>query len=257
MKISEHCYLISGLAVEPPWAVNAGFIVGENTTLIVDTGSNYLSAQTIYGYASSIRSENQIIVVNTEPHFDHIGGNCFFGEKFIDIFAFPGSSRKPDEFRQNIEELNNTIANEVRRNNNEAEIFFYNTKLTNPNKQISHNDIIELGGAIVNVYHTPGHTPFNISLFVPEDRVLYCGDCIVTGYLPNLEAGNSSSWKIWLNSLDQIQDLNPELIVTGHGYYIKGSRNIEIEIEKTKSILKIAVNDDIAPTLKNLRLKKY
>ena len=78
MKISQHCYLISGLSVEPPWTVNAGFIVGRHTTLIVDTGSNYLSAQTIYGYALCAKPGNKLIVVNTEPHFDHIGGNSFF-----------------------------------------------------------------------------------------------------------------------------------------------------------------------------------
>ena len=88
MKISEHCYIISGLSVEPPWSVNSGFIVGGHSTLIVDTGSNYLSAQTIYGYASCVKPDNKLIVINTEPHFDHIGGNCFFREKNIDIFAF-------------------------------------------------------------------------------------------------------------------------------------------------------------------------
>jgi hypothetical protein len=67
MKLSKHCYLISGLSVEPPWSVNSGFIVGEHTTLIVDTGSNYLSAQTIFGYATCAKLENKLMVVSAHP----------------------------------------------------------------------------------------------------------------------------------------------------------------------------------------------
>ena len=87
MKISDHCYAITGLSFIPPWAVNAGFIVGQRQTLIVDTGPNFLSAQTIYGYASTVQAENSLIALNTEQHFDHLGGNSFFQEKNIDIYG--------------------------------------------------------------------------------------------------------------------------------------------------------------------------
>jgi len=93
MKISQKCYAITGLAAEPPWAVNAGFIVGDTITLIVDTGSNYLTAQSIFGYAHSIKSDNSCKVVNTELHFDHIGGNfsgttaCLLLVYFIPYFG--------------------------------------------------------------------------------------------------------------------------------------------------------------------------
>ena len=250
MKISEHCYLVSGLAVDPPWAVNAGFIVGENKTIIVDTGYNYLSAQTIFGYAHSVNPDNEFIVVITEPHFDHTGGSCFFEEKGIEIYAFPGVGRTENEFKENIIEFNNIIPNEIRRRNNESEIFFYNTRIANPNKQILHNEKIDAGGIVINVYHTPGHTPFNITLFEPGERVLFCGDTIVTGYMPNLEAGNISCWDKWLMSLDLISDLNPEVIVTGHGYHITGPENIENEIDKIRRILESAIKDKVAPTLK-------
>lgn len=73
MKISKSCYGITGLSAETPWAVNSGFVVGDHSTLIIDTGSNYLSAQTIFGYSTGIKQDNKSLVVNTEPHFDHIG----------------------------------------------------------------------------------------------------------------------------------------------------------------------------------------
>ncbi|MFZ1979039.1 MAG: MBL fold metallo-hydrolase [Bacteroidota bacterium] len=72
MKFTDNCYAITGLYYIPPWSVNAGFIAGKKKTLIVDTGGSTISAQTIDGYASSVRPGNEIIVINTEKHLDHI-----------------------------------------------------------------------------------------------------------------------------------------------------------------------------------------
>lgn len=248
MKISEHCYLISGLSVESPWAVNSGFIVGRHSTLIIDTGSNYLSAQTIYGYARCAKPDNRLIAVNTELHFDHIGGNCLFREKNIDIFAYPGANRKEEEFIRNKKDFNDTIPNDVRREQQEAEIFFYKTELVNPNRELSHNDNIDLGDVNVTVVATPGHTPRNISLFVPSDGVLYCGDCIVTGYIPNLEAGHTADWQTWLKSIDILKKLKPDIIVPGHGHSISGPEQIETELKNIQHILQKSLKDKKPPT---------
>jgi glyoxylase-like metal-dependent hydrolase (beta-lactamase superfamily II) len=248
MKISENCFIISGLSAEPPWSVNSGFIVGNHSTLVVDTGSNYLSAQTIYGYSKNVNPENKLIVVNTEPHFDHIGGNSFFKEREIDIFAHSGIQRKTEEFIQNKEDYNSTIQNQVRRLKKEAEAFFHKTKLANPNKSLSQGDKIDLGGIKATVYETPGHTPSNISIFIEPDRVLFCGDCVVTGYIPNLEVGNQLEWQTWLQSINILENLNPEIIIPGHGDSVVGKSSISKELNNMRSILNNAIEESKAPT---------
>ncbi|HTS47380.1 MAG TPA: hypothetical protein VMH05_05520 [Bryobacteraceae bacterium] len=37
MRLSQHCYALTGLGYVPPWSVNAGIVAGRETTLIVDT----------------------------------------------------------------------------------------------------------------------------------------------------------------------------------------------------------------------------
>ena len=44
MRLSPRCFAVTGLAYIPPWSVNAGFVAGEHTTLVVDTGANALAA---------------------------------------------------------------------------------------------------------------------------------------------------------------------------------------------------------------------
>lgn len=249
MKISKSCYAITGLSAETPWAVNSGFVVGGHSTLIIDTGSNYLSAQTIFGYATGINQNNKILVVNTEPHFDHVGGNSFFSERGIDIFAHPGIRRTPEMFNQNKEDFNNSIQNQLRQAANEAEAFFYKTQLANPNKSARQGQIISLGGVETKIIETPGHTPYNISIYIEPDCVLYCGDCVVKEYIPNLEAGDQQDWINWLQAIDTIESLAPAAIIPGHGDIIAGTNCINVELGRMRSILHTAIKDAKAPTL--------
>ena len=93
MRLSPRCYAVTGLAYCPPWCVNAGFIAGDGETLVVDTGGNALAGQTVYGYATAVRPENRLRVLNTEKHFDHIGGNAVFRAQGIDIWGHHAIAR--------------------------------------------------------------------------------------------------------------------------------------------------------------------
>ncbi len=249
MKISKSCYGITGLCAETPWAVNSGFAVGDHATLVIDTGSSYLSAQTIFGYATGVNPGNKILVINTEPHFDHIGGNSFFLDRGIDIFAHPGIRRTTEMFNQNKEEFNSTIQNSVRRTANEAEAFFYKTQLANPNNSLQQGDIFDLGGLEAKVIETPGHTAYNVSIYIEPDGVLYCGDCVVKEYIPNLEAGGQQDWMKWLQAIDIIERLAPVALVPGHGDVIAGKSCISVELDRMRTILDTAIKDSKAPTL--------
>jgi glyoxylase-like metal-dependent hydrolase (beta-lactamase superfamily II) len=217
MRLSPRCHAVTGLAYSPPWYVNAGFIVGDHTTLIVDTGGNAAAGATVHGYASSVRPSNTLRVVNTEKHFDHIGGNTVFRSHGIDIWGHPGIGRTTAEFRAEIAEFNDAISNPVRREAGEANAFFAGTQLTNPNCSITADIEWDLGGVTVSILLTPGHTPTNLSVWVPSDRVLYTGDCLIRSYIPNLEAGGPADWHQWRASLDRLEPLDPHVVVCGHG----------------------------------------
>jgi glyoxylase-like metal-dependent hydrolase (beta-lactamase superfamily II)/ribosomal protein S18 acetylase RimI-like enzyme len=248
MKISESCYAITGLACEPPWTVNAGFIAGTERTLIIDTGSTTLAAQTIYGYALAVRPPNGLMVLNTEKHLDHINGNAFFREKEIDVYGHAGIARRQEDLLASIEDYNACIPNFYRREQAEGRVFYANTRIANPNKPISEETRLDLGGLEVQIIFTPGHTPTNISVFLPEEGVLYCGDCIVSDYVPNLEGGSLDQWFIWLASLNKIEALAPKIIMPGHGEVLMGAR-IKAEIERVRQVLQTALHENVAPTL--------
>jgi glyoxylase-like metal-dependent hydrolase (beta-lactamase superfamily II) len=247
MRLSNRCFAVTGLGYLPPWTVNAGFVTGEETTLIVDTGANAAAASTIHGYASVARPSNRLLALKTERHFDHIGGNGYFRERGIDIYGHASIQRTDAEFLAEISDFNGEISNPTRRSRHESGIFYHETRLANPNCPIAQDTRLDLGGCEIAILLTPGHTPGNISVYVSSDGVLFCGYCLVNGYLPNLDAGSVADWLIWLKSLDRIAALAPRIVVVGHGPVAKGEQVSEL-IASVREVLEQAIASGQSPT---------
>jgi glyoxylase-like metal-dependent hydrolase (beta-lactamase superfamily II) len=247
MRLSPHCYAVTGLGYSPPWCVNAGFVAGDAETLVIDTGGNALAGQTVYGYATAVRPKNRIHVLNTEKHFDHIGGNAVFRAQGIDIWGHETLARTPADFQAEIAEFNDAIPNARRRAAGEASAFFHGTELTNPNRAVEAGLRFDLGNCIVEIIATPGHTVTNVSAWIPAEGVLYTGDCLIAEYIPNLDAGSPADWKIWLASIDRLEALKPEIVVMGHGPVARGS-HVRTVIEIVRRVLREAIALGRSPT---------
>ena len=53
MKLTERCYCVTGLSHSDCFTVNAGFVIGEKETVVIDSGFTGESAQTIFGYCKA------------------------------------------------------------------------------------------------------------------------------------------------------------------------------------------------------------
>jgi cyclase len=84
-------------------------------------------------------------------------------------------------------------------------------------------------------------------VYVPSDGVLFCGDCLVNGYLPNLDAGSILDWSIWLKSLDRVAALAPRVVVPGHGPVATGD-DVPRLIESVREVLHRSIEAGTSPT---------
>jgi glyoxylase-like metal-dependent hydrolase (beta-lactamase superfamily II) len=78
---------------------------------------------------------------------------------------------------------------------------------------------LRLGHADWAIVGTPGHTPGHVSLWQPEQRLLIVGDALSNydvGWV-NLALDGPDAAAIALASLHRMADLEPRVIMPGHG----------------------------------------
>lgn len=247
MRLTRSCYAIPGLCCIPPWWHNAGFVVGGSETLVVDTGGNLAAAQTIHGYATAVKPGQPLVAVNTEPHLDHLLGNAFFVERGAEILGHASIARTEEEYAAYREDVHAAIADRNRAAWREERSFFAGTPLRNPTRPIAADTTIDLGGLAAALVLTPGHTPGNLCVHVPAERVLFAGDCVEPGYVPGLEGCAPDEWRAWLASLDRIEALAPLVVVPGHGHVLEGEAAIREEIARVRAVLHDAIRRGTAP----------
>ncbi|MCC6726481.1 MAG: MBL fold metallo-hydrolase [Saprospiraceae bacterium] len=89
---------------------------------------------------------------------------------------------------------------------------------------VKNGDVLDVPGR-PHVLHTPGHTPGEIVLWMPEKKVLISGDTLVTRNLFTGKLGQpqlaspilNSDYKTARRSLDLLQELGRATMLPGHG----------------------------------------
>jgi glyoxylase-like metal-dependent hydrolase (beta-lactamase superfamily II) len=103
--------------------------------------------------------------------------------------------------------------------------------------------------------HTPGHTPGHVSFFREQDRTLIVGDAFVTVKQESLykvltqtqEISGppryyTTDWEAAYNSVKTLEELKPEIAVTGHGHPMNGE-----DLRESLSYLSSNFNDIAKP----------
>jgi len=95
--------------------------------------------------------------------------------------------------------------------------------------RLEEGDVLDCGGRVITVIHTPGHTPGSISLLDSASRAVFCGDHVTSitasHGLVEMRSGPSSDLGLYLSSLRKLLDLSPTMIHAGHGDVIDAPRS--------------------------------
>ncbi len=87
-----------------------------------------------------------------------------------------------------------------------------------PDVDLAHGDVLQMGGAQLQVWHTPGHSPGGVCLYLAEAAVIFTGDTLFKGG-PGATGRSYSSFPTIIESLRRLLVyMPPETVVhTGHG----------------------------------------
>ena len=73
---------------------------------------------------------------------------------------------------------------------------------------------LRVGDHTIHCLWTPGHTPGQLAVHVPEERVVFTGDTIFSGCQTWLMTSNVDQW---IEALERIRTLDVDYVVPGHG----------------------------------------
>lgn len=144
-------------------------------------------------------------VINTEPHMDHFSGDRFLGGTVI---AHDGV--RETILKAPLEQLQDMI----KRFSPESPPLDKDFHFRLPDITFSHKLTFYMGTHTFKLINMPGHSPFQSVVFVPEEKVVFTSDNMVYRVHPYL---HQSLPYEWLDSLKQMQQLEADVFVPGHG----------------------------------------
>lgn len=185
---------------------NIGFIVGDKSILVIDTGGTPSIGEALYKKINDISDLPISYVVITHSHPDHYFGTNVFINGSADIIGHSKLQRSLDanfEFYKNLQ-LVNTRDQSVKEFKN-----FKITKIVNVDKKLT----IDLGNRIVEIKAWPsGHTDNDLSIFDKKTRTLWTENIFIKR-TPSIRA----SVKGWKKNLEETSKMDVNLIIPGHG----------------------------------------
>ena len=194
---------------------NYSYVVTSDGVVVIDTGQLPTKAMALRDEAEShgpIR-----YVINTEHHVDHIFGNYFFKgagtvvhhQGVYDNFMVVGPELDPFAY----------AAEAIPTDDPEGEAIFPDREVyySDPNKGqlVFTGDLtLRVGSHSFELIHTPGHTPGQIAVYVPEERAVFTGDTIFNQCQTWLMTSDVDGW---LAALETIRMLDFDHLIPGHG----------------------------------------
>ena len=188
---------------------NAGFVVTPKGVVVIDALGSPVLAQKLIQEIRKVTKQKIVAVVLTHYHADHVYGLQEFKRLGATVYA----QRDGLNYLASETAKQRLIASRI----DFAPWVNENTRLVAADVWIDQSKTITLGGVefILNRVG-PAHAHEDLIVYVPSEKVLFAGDLVFRGRIPFV--GNADS-RGWVNALNEIQKLNPAIVVPGHGPY--------------------------------------
>jgi hydroxyacylglutathione hydrolase len=179
-RVADDLYLVKYVHREGTF-VGITVVLGRHAIGLVDTGFERTIVDNLFPFLQEMgRSPDEIaFVVNTHRDGDHVQGNHVLKEK--------------TKARIAVHELDADAVGDV-------------------DVRLNDGDRVELGDRTFEVVHAPGHTPGNICLYQPEEKLLIVGDTLCGDRVNLIRMGKD----LYINSIKRLLDLDVNLLIQSH-----------------------------------------
>lgn len=212
IKVSDNVYALVGPLTQrnsQNLGNNAtfGVIVTKEGVILIDPGGSAKGAAEIAAAVAKLTDEPIKVVVNTGGQDHRWFGNHYFkakGAKIIAAKAAVADQKDRSSMQWSIMDTLIGTAN------------LKGTKLGHADVVFEGRHLVELGGLKLELVHAgQAHTPGDIFVWMPDQKILFSGDIVYLDRLLGVLSYSNS--KSWLQAFAAIEKLNPKIVVPGHG----------------------------------------
>jgi len=195
---------------------NAGLIVGDGTSLLVDTLFDLrLTAEMLASMEGATAAAPIATVVNTHANGDHCYGNELVGGAQI-VASSAAAEEMTDVPPALLADLTATpgeVGDIFRRMFGDFQ--FSGITLTLPTRTFDGRLELDVGGRPVELIEVgPAHTRGDVIVYSPQDKAVFTGDILFIGGTPIVWAGPLANW---IAACDLMLGMDVETVVPGHG----------------------------------------
>lgn len=193
---------------------NAAFIIGTQGVVVIDALGSPALARGLINAVAKITPLKITHVVMTHYHADHIYGLQSFKKIGAKIIAHPAAK----EYLNSDTAVQRLAASRV-------ELFPWideTTQLVEADIWMDKDTQLQFSGVdLILKPAGPAHTPEDLMVYMPKEKVLFAGDLVFRGRIPFI--GPTANTAPWLGSLQSMLALGATSIVPGHGAVSKTS----------------------------------
>lgn len=212
IQVAPRVWYVQGLpgpasAANEGFNSNAGFVVTDEGIVVVDAlGTPALGEALLQAIRTVSRAPIKRVIV-THYHADHVYGLGPFRKAGAEVWAQRGATEYFDG------------GEAARRHAQRADDLFpwveENMPIVRPDRWLDGDTRFALGGVRFEVLHMgPAHSPEDLIVVLPGEEVVFVGDILFAGRIPFVGEADS---KRWLERVDELLELRPRVMVTGHG----------------------------------------
>jgi len=209
-------------------------ILGERRALMFDTGLGIGDIKRVVLKLTSL----PIVVLNSHTHNDHVGDNWEFSEIYGMDTDFTRINAKGSSVDAQAELASGSICGQLPAG---FDAKSYATRPFHINRWIHDGDTVDLGGRLLEVISTPGHTPDAICLLDRKNGLLFTGDNFYAGpiwlYRPETDVD------AYVHSVERIAALVPQL------HLLIPSHNVPVADPSQLPKLVVAIRKVLAGTV--------
>ncbi|MFB9591189.1 MBL fold metallo-hydrolase [Streptomyces racemochromogenes] len=184
------------------WCLNnAGLITAGGRPALIDTAATEARARALKDAVARVTPHAPGFVINTHPHGDHTFGNRLFADDAV-IVAHEATRAEMDLAGLHLTGL-------------WPEVCWGDVGVELPTLTFRDPITLHLGDIRAEVMHLgTAHTKNDSVVWLPEQRVLFAGDIVMSGATPFCLTGSISGS---LAVIAKLRALGPRTIVSGHG----------------------------------------